>query len=271
MTDNGPAAERKAAESLQPDVRDALKRLLYRMADDDLIIAHRNSEWTGLGPTLEEDIAFSSIAQDKLGHALGLYTILHEELGEKNPDAIAFGRSETEFTCCHFVELPIGDYAFSLVRHLLFDLADQLRFELLEDSSFEPLARLARKVKGEIKYHLFHGATWVRKLAAEGDEESRARIHTAVREAMPYALGVFEQVEGDNHLAEAGIFPGEAHLCELWSKAVAAIFEDAEIPMPDISTLEPATGGRVGHHTEHLAPLLKEMTEVFQIDPSAEW
>lgn len=270
MTDSRPAEESRG-ESLSPEVRNALKKLLYRTADDDLIIAHRNSEWTGLGPTLEEDIAFSSIAQDKLGHALQLYTILHEELGEENPDAIAFGRSETEFTCCHFVELPIGDYAFSLVRHLLFDLADQLRFELLETSSFEPAARLARKVKGEIKYHIFHGATWIKKLAAEGDEESRARMHSAVRDSMPLALGIFESNEEDQVLAEAGIFPGEEDLCELWLKAVEAIFKDAEIPMPDLSALTPATGGRKGDHTEYLAPLLKEMTEVFQIDPSAEW
>ncbi len=270
MTDSRPV-EQSADESMSPEVRTALKKLLYRMADDDLIIAHRNSEWTGLGPTLEEDIAFSSIAQDKLGHALGLYTILHEELGEENPDTIAFGRTETTFTCCHFVELPIGDYAFSLVRHLLFDLADQIRFELLETSSFEPLARLARKVKGEIKYHLFHGAIWVKKLAAEGNEESRARIHTAVRESMPLALGIFEPVEEDQVLIEAGIFPGEEHLCSLWLKGVEAIFEDAGIPMPDTSELSPATGGREGNHTEYLAPLLSEMTEVFRIDPSAEW
>ena len=80
----------------------ALKSLLYRMADDSLIIAHRNSEWTGLGPILEEDIAFSSIAQDKLGHALSLYTLLNN-LGEKEPDTIAFTRHTKDFTCCQFV------------------------------------------------------------------------------------------------------------------------------------------------------------------------
>ena len=244
------------------DVTTGTKNLLYRMADDDLIVAHRNSEWTGLGPTLEEDIAFSSIAQDKLGHALGLYTILHEEYGEDIPDKIAFGRTETEFTCCQLVELPIGDYAFSLMRHFLFDLADQLRFELLESSSSEPIARLARKVKGEIKYHLFHAATWVRNLAAKGDEESHARMQSALNEAFPYALGIFEPGEGDDLLAAEGIFPGEAHLQELWLTALSS--------MPDPDTT-PHYGGRRGHHTEHLAPLLAEMSEVFQIDPQAEW
>ena len=88
----------------------ALKDLLFWMADNQLILAHRNSEWTGLGPLLEEDIAFSSIAQDKMGHALALYTILHTELGEDEPDTIAFTRDEGAFHCAHLVELPIGDY-----------------------------------------------------------------------------------------------------------------------------------------------------------------
>lgn len=249
--------------------QEALKSLIYRMADDALIIAHRNSEWTGLGPTLEEDIAFSSIAQDKLGHALALYTILHEQLGEDEPDAIAFGRTETNFTCCRFVELPIGDYAFSLMRHLLFDLSDQLRYEMLESSSYEPLAQVARKVRGEIKYHLFHATTWVKKLAADGDEESKARMQSALNECWPYALGIFETVESDGVLADAGLFAGEEALKEKWMTAITAIIEDAGLMLPDDVT--PEEGGRKGHHSEHLAPLLEEMTEVFRIDESADW
>lgn len=127
---------------------DAVRSLLLFQADDHLIIGHRNSEWTGLGPILEEDIAFSSIAQDKIGHALGLYAILNENLGEAEPDTLAFMRNETDFTSCHLVELPIGEYDFSLVRHLFFDLAAHIRFEDLATSSFDPVAKLARKVKG---------------------------------------------------------------------------------------------------------------------------
>src|SRR3990170_4870870 len=98
----------------------AIKNLLFKIADDQLIIGHRNSEWTGLGPTLEEDISFSSIAQDKLGDALQLYTILHQEFGEKDPDSLAFLRDVKDFRCCRFVELPIGEYNFRLIRHFLF-------------------------------------------------------------------------------------------------------------------------------------------------------
>jgi ring-1,2-phenylacetyl-CoA epoxidase subunit PaaC len=124
-----------------------IKDLLFKMADDALIIGHRNSEWTGIGPVLEEDLAFSSMAQDKIGHAFALYTILHESFGEAEPDTLAFKRTEKEFKCCQLVELPIGEYDFSLMRHFLFDHAESLRYEMLANSSFQPLAQLAKKSK----------------------------------------------------------------------------------------------------------------------------
>src|SRR5690349_20918698 len=124
----------------------ALKELLYKMADDQLILGHRNSEWTGMGPLLEEDIAFSSMAQDKIGHSLALYTLLHQ-LGEQDPDTVAFTRNAPQFHNCVFVELPNGEYDFSLIRHFLYDTAEALRFEMLSNSSFQPVADLSKKIR----------------------------------------------------------------------------------------------------------------------------
>lgn len=260
-----------ATSELNETARAALRDLLFRMADDELIVAHRNSEWTGLGPLLEEDIAFSSIAQDKLGHAFVLYTILHEHLGEQEPDTIAFTRDEKDFLCCQLVELPIGDYAFSLVRHFFCDIAEQIRYEMLETSSFEPLAKLARKVRGEIKYHTFHATTWIKQLGGAGNDESRARMQSAINEAFPYALGIFEPGIDEEALRANGIFDGENALRERWLQAIAQITEAATLTLPDVNAVEPVYGGRKGYHTEHLQPLLTEMTEVFRIDPGAEW
>ncbi len=134
---------------MQSDNQLALKELLVKMADDELILGHRNSEWTGLGPVMEEDIAFSSMAQDKIGHSLALYGILHEQLGEKDPDHFAFLREEKEYRCCHLVEMPNGEYDFSLVRHFLFDHAETVRYQSMSESSFEPLRRLSSKFRGE--------------------------------------------------------------------------------------------------------------------------
>lgn len=247
----------------------ACRDLLFRLADDELIIAHRHSEWTGLGPLLEEDIAFSSIAQDKLGHAQALYTILHEHHGEADPDTLAFMRAEADMKCCHFVELPNGEYDFSLMRHFLFDSAEYVRWSALTQSSCEPLAKLAMKIRGELKYHLYHAQTWVKQLGAQGSEESHARMQSALREAWPYALGMFEPSEHDAALVADGVFVGEEKAFDDWLVFVRTTLDQATLTIPDHA--EPVYGGRNGYHTEHLQPLLTEMTEVYRIDPSAEW
>ncbi|GIV54775.1 MAG: phenylacetate-CoA oxygenase subunit PaaI [Candidatus Kapaibacterium sp.] len=252
------------------DHRAALEDLLFRMADDALIYGHRNSEWTGLAPILEEDIAFSSIAQDKLGHALALYHLL-TDLGNPDPDTLAFTRDEQQFRCCHLVELPTQDYAVALMRHALFDYAEQNRYALLEQSTYQPLAELARKVRGEIKYHVFHASTWLRLLGNEGTDESRMRMQAALDMLLPYALGIFEPSPYEQELRSAGIFPGEEELKQRWLEDVVPLLESAGYRLPAIETIEPAYGGRRGYHTEHLQPLIEEMTVVFRIDPDAEW
>lgn len=250
--------------------KEAIREFLYKMADDQLVLGHRNSEWTGLGPIMEEDIAFSSMAQDKLGHALALYTILHTQLGEKDPDTIAFMRNEREFRCCHLVEYPIGSYDFSLMRHFLFDTAEHLRFEMLAGSAFEPLAQVARKIRGEIKYHVLHAQTWIKQLGS-ATEESKARMQSALDATMPLALGIFEASPFETELIESNIFAGERELCNRWLEVIAPTIEQAGLTMPDVASIAPSYGGRQGYHTEHLQPLLDEMTEVFRIDPTVEW
>jgi ring-1,2-phenylacetyl-CoA epoxidase subunit PaaC len=248
---------------------EAIKMLLYKMADDLLIIGHRNSEWTGLGPILEEDIAFSSMAQDKIGQAQALFQLLHE-LGEQAPDTVAFTRNANQFHNAQFLELPNGDYDFSLMRHFLFDIADQLRFEMLATSSYEPLAKVARKVKGELKYHVFHANTWITKLGS-ATEESHARMQAALNDSWNYALGMFEESDAEGQLAAEAIFAGEAILKKRWLETITPTLLKATLTIPDASVWEPKIGGRKGYHTEHLQPLLDEMSEVFAIDPSAEW
>jgi len=247
----------------------ALKNFLYRLADDHLILGHRNSEWTGLGPLLEEDIAFSNMAQDKLGQSLALYEIL-QTLGEKNPDTVAFTRNEAEYKCCHYVEYPIGEYDFSLIRHFLFDHAAYLRFEMLIQSSCEPLSKLAAKVRGEIKYHVMHANIWIEKLG-NGNEESHARLQSMINENFNLALGIFETCEDEEILIAENIFAGEKLLQEKWIEAIEPILIKSNLKLPNPDQWQPVLGGRKGYHTVHLQPLLTEMQEVFAIDPDAEW
>ena len=249
--------------------REAIKDLIYKMADDQLILGHRNSEWTGFGPLLEEDIAFSSMAQDKVGQSWQLYKILHE-LGESDADTLAFMRNAEQFHNCQLVELPNGEYDFSLVRHFLFDTAELIRFQMLATSSFEPLANLAKKIRGETKYHSMHANVWIRQLGS-ATEESIARLQHSLHKAMPYALGIFEPSSFEEALIEEGIFAGESALKEAWLLKVEEVIGQSELKLPEISSLTPVMGGREGKHSKHLQPLLDEMSEVFKIDPAADW
>ncbi len=249
----------------------ALKDLLFKMADDALIIGHRNSEWTGIGPMLEEDLAFSSMAQDKIGHAQALYKILNDVLGEADADTLAFKREEKNFKCCQLVEQPIGEYDFSIVRQFLFDHAELIRYDMLTQSSFQPLAQLAKKVKGEIKYHVMHADTFV-KLLGNGTEESKARLQTSLNYAWHLALGIFEKSEFENDLISENIFAGEEELKKRWLQKIIPIIEAASLKIPATDESKIVYGGRKGFHSEYLKPLLDEMCEVVRSDEAtAEW
>ena len=248
---------------------DALKELLYKIADDLLISGHRSSEWTGMGPLLEEDIAFSSMAQDKIGQCQALYQILNE-LGEADPDTVAFMREGSKFHNCVFVELPNGEYDFSIMRHFLFDTSVALRFEMLATSTFAPLSQLAAKVRGELRYHTLHGDTWVQRLG-NATPESISRMQAALDYSLPFALGIFEKSPFEKELIDKDIFSGEEELKRRWEQRITTVLSKTRLNQPAMTSVLPVEGGRIGNHSEYLQPLLDEMGEVFRIDPSAEW
>jgi ring-1,2-phenylacetyl-CoA epoxidase subunit PaaC len=198
-----------------------------------------------------------------------LYVLLHE-LGEQEPDTVAFTRNANQFHNAQLLELPNGEYDFSLIRHFLYDHADQLRFEALANSSYEPLAKVARKVKGELKYHVFHANTWVTKLGS-ANAESHARMQAALNHAWNYALGMFEHSTHEDILIAENIFIGEDSLQDKWLSNISAALLKAGLSIPSSDTWNPVLGGRKGLHTEHLGPLVEEMSEVFRYDPTAEW
>lgn len=247
----------------------AIKDLLFKIADDQLILGHRSSEWIGLGPLLEEDIAFASKAQDKVGQSLAFYKLL-EALGEADPDITAFSREAADFHNSTFVELPNGEFDFSIIRHFLFDTAESIRFEALSNSSYQPLRNLATKLKGEVRYHIMHANEWIKQLG-NADEETVTRMQKQLDYALPYALGVFEPSKFEEILISDEIFSGEKALQTVWEDTIIGIIADTKLTLPSFQRLEPAYGGRYGQHTEYLQPLLTEMGEVIQSDPNAEW
>ncbi len=257
----------ESLETLQGSNRDAVIDLLYRLADDELIIGHRNSEWTGHAPILEADIAFSSMAQDEMGHAQVYYQMLHD-LGGADPDTLAFGRKPREFRCAALVCLPKSDWGFSVLRQFLYDAAETVRLAAFLESSLAPLAQLAVKLRGEEKYHMMHGRNWVLRLG-NATRESHTIMQAALNVAYPHAMGLFEPGEYDETLAQAGICPRERELQDQWESAVAPVLKEAGLKVPESAA--PVYGGRVGRHPAALKELLDGLQLVYNIDPTAKW
>jgi ring-1,2-phenylacetyl-CoA epoxidase subunit PaaC len=143
------------------------ERLLLPIADDELVLGWRNSEWTGIAPFLEEDVAFSSIAQNEIGHARALYQLVAEELGT-TADELAFDRAPEEYRCSRLVELRlVPDWARTIARHYLYETGDQARLEELKASDDPGVAGLAAKIDREEVYHRMHAQMWFERLREE--------------------------------------------------------------------------------------------------------
>ena len=163
---------------LEPATRDALAELLLSMADDEFVLGFWDSEWTGIAPILEEDVAMSSVSQDEIGHAKALYELLAELTGD-DADRIAFGRPPEGYRHAALMNHARTDWAFTIARRFLYEHADAVRLESLAASSYGPLADLTAKMRREETYHLLHFDLWLRRLS-EGSEESRARLTDAI-------------------------------------------------------------------------------------------
>ncbi len=255
------------ADDIQDDAREALIDLLYRLGDDDLMIGHRHTEWTGLAPILEADIAFSSIAQDQIGQARAYYSLLHN-LGEPDPDTLAFARGPEQFRCASLCVLEKGDWARSVVRQYLYDSCKALRLEALTESAYEPLAKLVRKLRGEQKYHLMHARMWVSRLG-NATRESHALMQAALNELFAHALGMFEPTGGSPIVAASGIGPDETTLCDAWRRQVTEFLTNSGLSLPE--DVKPVHGGRRGEHPSEMVELLDALQQVYKLDPAAQW
>lgn len=261
------------------DVRAALDAYLLALADDAILQGHRDSEWTGLGPILEEDIAFSSMAQDEIGHALVWYRLRTEHLGAPDPDRQAFRRDAPGWRNARLVELPRGDYARSLVRRTLFDIAKAVQYDALAHSAWPPLATAALKLRQEKKYHLLHNQAYLKRLGV-ANADSHGRLQAALDALFPAALGLFEPTEGEALLVAAGVVPPSARLLELWLGALLPLLEASTLRAPIVTdgaggapraAVAAVDGGRAGRHGAELDALLGDMQALHRSDPEATW
>ncbi len=251
---------------LTPERQQALADYLLALADDELILAHRNSEWTGHGPILEEDIAFTNIALDEMGHAKIWYGLVHKLTGD-DPDRLVFFRDAADYRNVQMVELPKGDWAFSLLRQYLFDTAETARLPYLAQSSYPPIAAAAAKIRPEEIYHLRHTQSWVKRLGL-GTDESNRRMQNGLNDLWPYAQQMFAPLPGEDLLAAAGIVGAGTAVHAAWLNVVTQHLTDSGLQIP--ANDQPPTNGRA-NHTSHLDALLADMQLVARLDPKAKW
>ena len=263
---------------MNSELKSTLGAYLLAMGDDELILGHRDSEWCGRAPILEEDIAFANLALDEIGHAslwYGLYAELLEEDPDSFPDRLAFFRPPEEFRNIRMVELPNGDWAFSMLRQFLFDAAEKIRLEALEASAYSSLAEAAAKVRREEIYHYRHTQAWMKRLGL-GTPESRKRLQNAVNTLWPYTRQLFAPVTDETVLVSEGFMPDAKESAASWSDLVVPFLKDCgmAIPKPGSAREErPSESERLDRrqHTLHLRVLLAEMQAVARAEPQAAW
>lgn len=262
MTEPDPHLKEAPAEATAK----AIAQTLLAWADDELILAHRNSEWTGHAPILEEDIAFSNIAQDELGHA-NIWYGLYQDLTGAEPDKLVFFRDVDAYRCVQLVELPKGDWAFSMVRQYLFDAVEQVRLNALLASEYQPLADAAAKMRPEEMYHYRHTTTWLQRLGL-GTAESNRRCQEALDQLWPYALQLFARQPWEEQLIVAGFLPDTASLQADWETIVRAFLATVDLQVPNVNR---PPGQSREQHSRYLPELLADLQEVARLDPDARW
>ncbi|MGM0589660.1 MAG: 1,2-phenylacetyl-CoA epoxidase subunit PaaC [Bacteroidota bacterium] len=267
-----------ARETSDISAKQALVEYLQRIADDRLILGHRLSEWTGHAPILEEDIALANIALDLIGHASSLLEYAGQVEGEgRDEDDFAYFRNAVDYRNIKMVELPRGDFAFTMGRIFLFSTFSYHFYQKLQDTEDEQLRGLAQKALKEATYHVRHSAGWVRKLG-DGTEESHQRMQDAIDELWAYTGELFYMDDIDEILIDANLAPDLHKLYEPWIEQVENVIQEATLDIPDTEPNEqnPMTstlsdGGRRGFHSEHLGHLLAEMQTVRREFPDAPW
>lgn len=246
------------------------------LADNALILGHRNSEWCGHGPVLEQDIAITNISLDLIGQARNFYQYAakllnrstNQPAGPATEDTLAYFRDSPDFKNILLVEQPKGDWAQTILRQFFFSAFQKILFEKLKESKDEQISAIAVKALKEITYHLRWSSEWVIRLG-DGTEESHARMVKAIGELWTYTSEMFLPAEYEIQLLNNGIGADVIALKEPWMQKVKEIFDEAGLAVPPASLVQ--IGGKEGKHSEYLVAILNELQSVARAYPTATW
>ena len=283
MRETGNRGESNPQSSCRPEgtrspQSSALAELLLTLADDEFVLGYWDSEWTGIAPMLEEDVAFSSLAQDEIGHARVLYELLAEVTGD-TADHIAYGRQPGEYRHARLLDHPRTDWAFSIARRFLYDTADAARLTALAGSSYAPLAGIVAKIRREETYHRMHMEAWMKRLAEAGGG-AHQRLSDALDTLWPDALALFTPLDGEDALLSAGILPKPLlAVQETWLGAIGPMMQSLGLPFPfremggeRYAPTFPLRmeDGRTAH-SDDFRWLWNEFTMVYREEPDGTW
>lgn len=248
---------------------DAVATYALRLGDDSLILGQRLSEWCGHAPALEVDLSLANVALDQIGQATHFLNLAGELEGEgRDGDALAFRRDVMDFTNCLLVEQPNGDFAQTIARQLLFSHYQELLFTALTASKNATIAAIAAKAVKETSYHATLASDWVIRLG-DGTDESKARMVAGLDWMWRFADELFAMDDVDAAALKDGVGVDKAALRPAWDARIDATLAEATLVRP--APRRATTGGRIGHHSEHLGHLLSDMQFLQRAYPGATW
>lgn len=239
------------------------------LGDDALVLAQRLTQWCGHAPTIEIDLSLSNLGLDLLGQAtLFLGYAARIEGGNRDADALAFHRDAHEFRNVVLVEQPNGDFGQTIVRQFLFSTWQKMLFDRLALSSDRSIAEIAAKAAKETAYHEEIAAEWVIRLG-DGTDESHRRVSEGVRWMWRFVPELFIHNDAMHDVISRGVGVDCDSFRTAFDARVASVLRKAAIEVPPIQ--RPLMDGRLGHHSEHLGPLLSEMQYLPRAYPDARW
>lgn len=254
------------AGDLDDEEREAVRTLLFRLADDEYVTAERYTEWQVKAPTLESDLALANIAQDELGHARLWYDLI-EEFGHAEHELV-WERPSEEWFHATMTELPYaeGDWGDAILRSYLYDVAEDLRLQAIEESSYDRIAERVTTIRNEEDYHLEHAQNWLERLV--DSDEGHDRVQAALDRLFPYALTLFAPADPEVEARIDDLGVRDRTLAELrteWLDRVVPYLESLglSVPAPEDADL-PTAVGRDGEHTDHWDALHEEFTHTYE-------
>lgn len=268
----------KAESEMSPEFKDAVENLLFQLADDDFMYAYRGSEWLGLAPHIEADIAFSSISQDTMGHAAMYYQLL-EDLGAGKADHLAHFRPTEERKNSillervngegYYMETPHYDWAYAVVRSVFYTYAKKVKLDSLCESAYLPLAEVAVKVRMELYYHKMHWDTWFKQLMNSTDV-AKKKMNDAIQLVLADFGDVLSFGSQKQAIERYDLIASEEDLKNRWNKLIEPLFQSVQMTIPIIPEASDKNG-RNGKHSIDLEKGLSTLSEVNKVDTAAVW